>query len=182
MVQMKAQIMDDAAVFRALMRIAHEIEERNSSCSELCLVGICRRGVPLAQQIAQNIRSFSKIKIYVGGLDISNHRDDGRAARKISGTEMNFSVEGRTVVLVDDVICTGRTVRAAMDALMEHGRPACIQLAVLIDRGHRELPIRGDYVGKNVPTARSEIVRVCLPGFDETTGVRIYCRSDGEAE
>ena len=178
MVQMKAQIMDDAAVFRALMRIAHEIEERNSSCSELCLVGICRRGVPLAQQIAQNIRSFSKIKIYVGGLDISNHRDDGRAARKISGTEMNFSVEGRTVVLVDDVICTGRTVRAAMDALMEHGRPACIQLAVLIDRGHRELPIRADFIGKNVPTSREEKVVVAVKEVDGQDQV-VIAEEDG---
>ena len=179
---MKAQIMDEAAVFRALMRIAHEIEERNSSCSELGRVGIWRRGVPLAQQIAKNISGFSKMKVFVGGLDISDHRDDGRAAGSVNHTEMDFSVEGRTVILVDDVICTGRTVRAAMDALMEHGRPACIQLAVLIDRGHRELPIRGDYVGKNVPTARSEIVRVCLPGFDESTGVRIYCRTDGEPD
>ena len=169
--KVKAQIMDEAAVFRALMRIAHEIEERNSSCSELCLVGICRRGVPLARQIAQNIRSFSKMQIFVGGLDVARHRDDGRIPSEPDATAMEFSVEGRTVVLVDDVICTGRTVRAAMDALMEHGRPSCIQLAVLIDRGHRELPIRGDYVGKNVPTARSEIVRVCLPGLDDTTQV-----------
>ena len=166
--------MDEAAVFRALMRIAHEIEERNSNCKELCLIGICRRGVPLAEQIAKNMRSFSKMQIFVGGLDIVRYRDDGRTADKPDATKMDFSVEGKTVVLVDDVICTGRTIRAAMDALMRHGRAACIQLAVLVDRGHRELPIRGDYIDKNVPTARNEIVRVCLPGFDEKTGVDIY--------
>lgn len=178
--RLKAQIMDEAAVLRALMRIAHEIEERNGECGELCLIGVCRRGAPLAEQIAKNIRSFSGINVLVGQLDIQKYRDDHKSKRIQceDRTKIDFSVEDKTVVLVDDVIHTGRTVRAAMDGLMKYGRPAKIQLAVLIDRGHRELPIRGDFVGKNVPTARDEIVRVCLPGLDPAMGVQIYTKDD----
>ena len=163
------KLMDEGAIDRALTRISHEIIERNPDATEICLIGIQRRGVPLAEQIAECISSFSDISVRVGKLDITLYRDDLTELHdhaEVHGTTIDFPIQNKTVVLVDDVIYTGRTARAALDALITLGRPACIQLAVLVDRGHRELPIRGDYVGKNVPTSRQEIICVKLPEFD----------------
>ncbi len=169
-------VLDENAVNRALTRISHEIIERNSDADEICLVGIHRRGVPLARQIGECIQNFSDINVKIGALDITKHRDDLHEfdAEEIGNeTVIDFPIHDKIVVLVDDVIYTGRTVRAAMDALIAMGRPSCIQLAVLIDRGHRELPIRGDYVGKNIPTSRSERIAVNLPEFDGVKNVAI---------
>ena len=173
----KAHIMDEAAMERALVRIAHQIVEKNHGTDHLCLVGIKTRGVPLAQRLGKNISRLEGVDIPVGELDITLYRDDLSTiaeAPVVSGTHVPFSVEGKTVVLVDDVIYTGRTVRAALDALMDVGRAQRIQLAVLIDRGHRELPIRPDYVGKNVPTAQSELVAVKVIEFDGENRVSLY--------
>ena len=174
--KLKAQIMDEADVSRALVRIAHEIVEKNHGAENLCLIGIKTRGVPLAQRLAENIAAFTGTKLDVGKLDITLYRDDLTAIAKdpiLSETDVPFSVEGKTVVLVDDVIFTGRTARAALDAVMQLGRPSRIQLAVLIDRGHAELPIRPNYVGKNIPTSQSEIVAVRLTEQDGVTNVVI---------
>jgi pyrimidine operon attenuation protein/uracil phosphoribosyltransferase len=154
---------------RALVRIAHEIIERNRGAALLALVGMRTRGVPLAHRLAAHIAQFEGVEVPVGELDTTLYRDDLnlRAGLGVGATRIPVDVAGRRIVLVDDVLYTGRTVRAAIDALMDHGRPAAIQLAVLIDRGHRELPIRADFVGKNVPTARSEEVQVRL---EETDG------------
>jgi len=173
----KSHIMDESAVKRTLIRMAHEIVEKNAGCDTLCLIGIQRRGVPLAQRLAENIRSFSDIPVEVGSLDITLYRDDldGLPTDPIVGsTKIDFPIKDKTVVLVDDVIYTGRTVRAALDAVMKQERPQRIQLAVLIDRGHRELPIRGDFVGKNLPTSRREVVAVFVPEVDGDMGVAIY--------
>lgn len=173
----KSHIMDESAVKRTLVRMAHEIVEKNAACDTLCLIGIQRRGVPLAQRLAENIRSFSDMTIDVGSLDITLYRDDLDGLPidpVVNGTKIDFSIKDKTVVLVDDVIYTGRTVRAALDAVMKHERPERIQLAVLIDRGHRELPIRGDFVGKNLPTSRKEVVAVFVPEIDGDMGVAIY--------
>ncbi|MBQ9861451.1 MAG: bifunctional pyr operon transcriptional regulator/uracil phosphoribosyltransferase PyrR [Clostridia bacterium] len=173
----KSHIMDESAVKRTLIRMAHEIVEKNAGCDTLCLIGIQRRGVPLAKRLAENIRSFSDIPIEVGTLDITLYRDDLEGFPidpVVNGTKIDFSIKDKTVVLVDDVIYTGRTVRAALDAVMKHERPERIQLAVLIDRGHRELPIRGDFVGKNLPTSRKEVVAVFVPEVDGDMGVAIY--------
>jgi pyrimidine operon attenuation protein/uracil phosphoribosyltransferase len=153
---------------RALSRMAHEIVERNSGIERVVLVGIRTRGVPLARRMARLISEFEERPVAVGGLDVTLYRDDHSRRVKLPAgpNEMPFDVEGRTVVLVDDVLYTGRSVRAAMDALRDYGRPRAIQLAVLIDRGHRELPIRADFVGKNVPTARAEVVEVKLMEVD----------------
>ncbi len=173
----KSHIMDESAVKRTLVRMAHEIVEKNANCDMLCLIGIQRRGVPLAKRLAENIRSFSDIPIEVGSLDITLYRDDldGLSVDPVvNSTKIDFPIKDKTVVLVDDVIYTGRTVRAALDAVMKHDRPQRIQLAVLIDRGHRELPIRGDFVGKNLPTSRKEVVAVFVPEIDGDMGVAIY--------
>lgn len=173
----KSHIMDESAVKRTLVRMAHEIVEKNAGCDTLCLLGIQRRGVPLAKRLADNIRSFSDIPIEVGSLDITLYRDDLDDLPidpVVNSTKIDFSIKDKTVVLVDDVIYTGRTVRAALDAVMKHDRPQRIQLAVLIDRGHRELPIRGDFVGKNLPTSRKEVVAVFVPEIDGDMGVAIY--------
>ncbi|MDP8952311.1 MAG: bifunctional pyr operon transcriptional regulator/uracil phosphoribosyltransferase PyrR [Actinomycetota bacterium] len=160
---------------RSLRRISHEILERNASTlDDLALVGILTRGVPLARRIAENIEHFEGLEVPVGSLDITLHRDDrepGDEEPKVRESHVPFGVAGRTIVLVDDVLYTGRTARAAMDALLELGRPAAIRLAVLVDRGHRELPIRADHVGKNVPTSRGETVRVRLVETDGEEGV-----------
>lgn len=158
---------------RSLRRISHEILERNaSSLEELALVGVLTRGVPLAGRIARNIRRFERLDVPVGSLDITLHRDDLVVEEpEVLGSDVPFDVSGKTIVLVDDVLYTGRTARAAMDALLELGRPAAVRLAILVDRGHRELPIRADYVGKNLPTAHSERVRVSLAETDGEDGV-----------
>lgn len=172
--RLKAQILSEADVQRALIRISHEIIEKNHGADNLCLIGVKRRGVPLAQRIATNICSFTDHIIDVGKLDITLYRDDLTTIARdpvISETDVPFSIEEKTVVLVDDVIFTGRTARAALDAVMSLGRPARIQLAVLVDRGHSELPIRANYVGKNVPTSKTELIEVRLPEYDGETGV-----------
>lgn len=174
--KIKAQLMDEGAMHRTLVRMAHEIVEKNDSASELCFVGIHRRGLPLATELAENVSRFSEIETCVGSVDITLHRDDRdrtSETENLPHTKIDFSIEGKTVILVDDVIHTGRTIRAAMDALISFGRPAKIQLAVLIDRGHRELPIRGDYVGKNVPTSRKERISVRVAQYDGETGVYV---------
>lgn len=172
----KTEIMDESAIFRALTRISHEIIEKNKGVENLVLIGIQRRGVPLARRIAAKIKEVENTEIPVGILDITLYRDDLSLLNEhpvINGTEINFDIANKKIVLVDDVIYTGRTVRAAIDALMDINRPKMIQLAVLIDRGHRELPIRPDYVGKNVPTSRSEIVHVNVKGIDNENSVTI---------
>ncbi|HZS32739.1 MAG TPA: bifunctional pyr operon transcriptional regulator/uracil phosphoribosyltransferase PyrR [Methylomirabilota bacterium] len=168
-VREKAQVLDDTGIDRALTRIAHEIVERTGGVGELALVGLRTRGVLLARRIAARLEAIEGQPVPVGTLDITLYRDDlGRKgeAPVLRGTDIPFPVTDRTIVLVDDVLYTGRTVRAALDALIDLGRPRMIQLAVLIDRGHRELPIRPDYVGKNLPTARREAVQVLLREHD----------------
>ncbi|MEW6724858.1 MAG: bifunctional pyr operon transcriptional regulator/uracil phosphoribosyltransferase PyrR [Bacillota bacterium] len=165
----KAQIMDEDQIRRAVVRIAHEIVERNKGTDDLVIVGIRRRGVPLAQRLGAAIRDSEGKEVPTGVLDITLYRDDLTTRSEqpvVHRTEIPVSVHGKTVVLVDDVLYTGRTVRAALDAIMDMGRPAQIQLAVLIDRGHRELPIRADYVGKNVPTSNREVIHVHLSEID----------------
>lgn len=159
---------------RSLARMAHEIVERNHSLETIVLVGMRTRGVPLANRLADNILVFEKIRVPVGALDFSLYRDDLTARRpQIKPTDIPDGIAGRAVVLVDDVLYTGRSARAAMDALVDLGRPKVIQLAVLIDRGHRELPIRADYVGKNIPTALEEDVQVKLAETDGTDEVAL---------
>jgi len=162
-------ILDSGAIQRALTRIAHEIAERNEQSAEVVLIGIPKGGVPLAQRLEKILAEIWGHAVPTGSLDVSMHRDDldRRAAPNIHPTEIPFDVNGKTVVLVDDVLFSGRTTRAALDALNDFGRPKKIQLAVLIDRGHRELPIKADFVGKNVPTAASEKVQVRLGEKDE---------------
>jgi len=160
---------------RAVIRISHEIVEKQAGTAGLVLVGIQRRGVPLARRIAASIRENEGADLAVGALDIEFYRDDARLghAPLVKGTDLPFEVDHSTVVLVDDVLYTGRTVRAAMDALREFGRPQAVRLAVLVDRGHRELPIRADHVGKNVPTSREEVVRVRVREVDGEDAVDI---------
>ena len=161
----KTSIMDADGIRRALIRIAHEITEKNKGVENVALVGIRTRGVPLAARIAEEIQKIENVKVPTGSLDITLYRDDLTTMGYnpvIHGTEIDFNVTGKHIVLVDDVLYTGRTIRAALDAIIDMGRPNSIQLAVLIDRGHRELPIRADYAGKNVPTSRRETVEVTL--------------------
>jgi len=173
-------LLDEEQVRRTLSRIAHEIIERNDDLESVALVGIHTRGVPLAQRLRRLVAERSGVELELGQLDITFHRDDvhvrgGHAPRRaqpvVRETKLDFELEGRTVVLVDDVLSTGRTIRAAIDALFEYGRPARVQLAVLADRGHRELPIRPDYVGKNLPTARDDRIQVELVEIDEVDRV-----------
>jgi pyrimidine operon attenuation protein/uracil phosphoribosyltransferase len=180
-------ILDADAVSRSLSRIAHELIERNDDPAELALVGIETRGVPLASRLRRLVEERSGVAPLLGTLDITFHRDDvlrhepsAEPRPVVRSTRIPFSIQGLTVVLVDDVLFTGRTSRAAMDALLEFGRPAAIQLAVLVDRGHRELPIRPDYVGKNLPTARDERIQVELAEVDEIDRVLLVPeREDG---
>jgi pyrimidine operon attenuation protein / uracil phosphoribosyltransferase len=169
-------LLDAEAISRALSRISHELIERNDELARVALVGIQTRGVPLASRLRRLVAERSGVELAVGALDITFHRDDvhvrdgGRPPDRqpfVRATSLRFSLEGMTVVLVDDVLYTGRTIRAAIDALMDFGRPARVQLAVLVDRGHRELPIRPDYVGKNLPTGRDERIQVELVEVDE---------------
>jgi len=164
----KAQVLDDAALDRALTRIAHEILERNGGAHDLAFVGLRTRGVTLAHRLAAKIASIDGATVSVGTLDITLYRDDlsMRGAPVIRGTDIPFSIKNKTVVLVDDVLYTGRTIRAALDALIDLGRPGMIQLAILVDRGHRELPIRPDFIGKNLPTSKRESVAVRLREHD----------------
>ncbi|WNC12770.1 bifunctional pyr operon transcriptional regulator/uracil phosphoribosyltransferase PyrR [Brevibacillus brevis] len=165
----KSVIMDEAAIRRALTRIAHEIIERNKGVEDCIIVGIKTRGIYLAQRLVERIELIENVKVPVGELDITFYRDDLQHKSEdavLQGSQLPEQITGKTVILVDDVLYTGRTVRAALDALIDSGRPRMIQLAVLVDRGHRELPIRPDFVGKNVPTARTEIVDVQLAEVD----------------
>lgn len=171
--------MDDQGMERALTRIAHEIIERNKGVGDVLLIGIQRRGVPLAKRLSAIIEQVEGVKVPVGILDITLYRDDLSLLAQqpvINSTDVPFVIHKKTLVMVDDVLYTGRTARAAMDALCDMGRPRCIQLAVLVDRGHRELPIRADYVGKNLPTSVSELVSVCVQEFDGTQEVVLYER------
>lgn len=180
--EFKVSVMDDLAIRRSITRITHEILEHNQGAKNLVLVGIVRRGFELAQKIAAEIQRIENVSVEVGSLDISFYRDDiTRAiAPVLHKTSLPFELDGKHVILVDDVLFTGRTIRSAMDALIDFGRPATIQLAVMVDRGHRELPIRADYVGKNVPSSSEEDVRVCLSSHDGHTSVEIWQRKDAE--
>lgn len=173
--QQESVVIDEGEIQRTLVRIAHQILEHNKGCENLCLVGIVTRGDVLAKHLASIIEEIEGVKPEVGSLDISFYRDDAviNLAPIVQGTNILFSLDGKTVVLVDDVLYTGRTIRAALDALMDFGRPSRIQLAVLVDRGHRELPIRADFVGKNVPSASNESVRLYLKEIDDESAVKI---------
>lgn len=179
----KAEVMDVTAVDRAVTRIAHEVLEANKGASGLAVVGIVTRGSVLAQRLAVQIRAIEGAEVPVGTLDISFYRDDVGSTLhpEVHRSDIPFDPTGRTVVLVDDVLFTGRTIRAGLDAIMDYGRPDCIQLAVLVDRGHRELPIRADYVGKNVPTSRKERVKVLLSETDGRDAVEILEATEGDA-
>lgn len=172
----QVQLMDDKAINRILTRIAHEILEKNKGASDIILIGIKTRGVPLANRLAEKIKFIEDTTVPVGMVDITLYRDDLSKETidpVIHGSKINFDINDKTVILIDDVLYTGRTVRAALDALVDIGRPRNIQLAVLVDRGHRELPIRADYVGKNVPTSRDEVVNVKLEEVDKDNYVII---------
>lgn len=174
----KAEIMDEDGIKRAITRISHEIIEKNKGVDNLALIGIQRRGVILARDIAKKIMEVEGKEVPVGILDITFYRDDLSMLSEhpvVNGTDISFTINNKKIVLVDDVLYTGRTVRAAIEALMDIGRPKAIQLAILIDRGHRELPIRADYVGKNVPTSRNELVNVKVFEID---GVNLVSISD----
>jgi pyrimidine operon attenuation protein/uracil phosphoribosyltransferase len=175
--KLKASILDDKSMKRALVRIAHEIIEKNKDVEDLVIVGIKRRGYPLAKRIAENIQKIEGKSIPVGSVDITLYRDDLSKKYdqpKIQDENIAVDVENKKVIIVDDVIYTGRTVRAAIDAIFHNGRPKMIQLAVVVDRGHRELPIRADYVGKNIPTSKNELVSVEVEELDGVDAVKIF--------
>lgn len=175
----KTQLLDEPAIRRALTRIAHEIVEKNKGVEDIVLIGVKTRGIYLAKRLAERIGSIEGSQVPVGSIDITLYRDDLKEKGEqpqLHGHEIPFPIKDRKVVLVDDVLYTGRTVRAALDALIDLGRPRLIQLAVLIDRGHRELPIRPDYVGKNVPTSQSEAVAVQMKEIDGVDKVVIMER------
>lgn len=174
--QPKAQILDAAGIGRAVARITHEIIERNRGVDDICLLGVRRRGEPLAEMLANNIERFEGKRVPLGYLDITYHRDDLTEEEResvVAESHIPCDVSERTVIIVDDVLFTGRTARAAMESVFATGRPKAIQLAVLVDRGHRELPIRPDYVGKNVPTSKSEKIAVMLQSVDGEDAVYI---------
>ncbi|NTU71742.1 MAG: bifunctional pyr operon transcriptional regulator/uracil phosphoribosyltransferase PyrR [Coriobacteriia bacterium] len=177
----KATVMDAEAIGRAITRVAHEILESNKGAGNLALVGIVTRGAVLAEILAAKIREIEGAEVSVGTLDISFYRDDlaMRLSPEVHRTDIPFDVEGKDIILVDDVLFTGRTIRSAMDAIMDYGRPCSIQLAVLVDRGHRELPIRADFVGKNVPSSSRERVKVYFETTDGRDSVEILERVDG---
>ena len=172
----KAQLMDEKAIGRAITRISHEIIERNKGIEDVVLVGIKTRGVPIANRISKKIEQIEGSKVDTGQIDITLYRDDLKTINTdpvVNGSNIDFNINDKIVILVDDVLYTGRTVRSALDAVVDIGRPKAIQLAVLVDRGHRELPIRADYVGKNVPTSKDEIISVKLSEIDEEDSVTI---------
>jgi pyrimidine operon attenuation protein / uracil phosphoribosyltransferase len=167
-------VMDETEIRRAVTRIAHEIIERNRGAENLAIIGIQSRGVPIAERLGKIIEQIEGVNVPVGSLNIALYRDDFATRQSPVGkTEIPFDVKDKRVVLVDEVLFTGRTIRSALDAIMDMGRPSVIQLAVLVDRGHRELPVRADYVGKNVPTSRRENVEVLLREIDGTDAVQI---------
>src|SRR5699024_1926802 len=173
----KKIVLDQSAINRALTRIAHEIVERNKGGEDLVLVGIKTRGVPLTERLQQKIKQIEDLEVPFGEIDITLYRDDLQTDLKdaeLIATNIATEIKNKTVILIDDVLYTGRTVRAAMDAVMDVARPAQIQLAVLIDRGHRELPVRADYVGKNIPTSKEEVIVVHLTEHDQEDEVSIY--------
>ena len=171
----KTLVMDETAVKRALARITHELIERNKGVEDVCLLGVKTRGVPLAKILADNVLTFEGVAVPVGYIDITLHRDDISPDQKKLGGECHFpcDITDKTVIIVDDVMYTGRTARAAIEATFSHARPKALQYAVLVDRGHRELPIRPDYVGKNVPTAKEELIDVMVSAIDGETCVYI---------
>lgn len=175
----KKTVLDQSAINRALTRIAHEIVERNKGGEDLVLVGIKTRGVPLTKRLQEKIKQIEAIEVPYGELDITLYRDDLQTELRdaeLIATNIAADIKNKTLILIDDVLYTGRTVRAAMDAVMDIGRPAQIQLAVLIDRGHRELPIRADYVGKNIPTSKEEVIVVQLAEQDKEDEVSLYIK------
>ncbi|MDD6650735.1 MAG: bifunctional pyr operon transcriptional regulator/uracil phosphoribosyltransferase PyrR [Eggerthellales bacterium] len=180
--RLKSVVMDAQEVDRSLTRIAHQILETNHGADDVVLLGIVTRGDNLARRLADKIRDIEGREVSVGSLDITFYRDDGALAASPMAmpTQIPADLTGKKVVLVDDVLYTGRTIRCALDAVMDYGRPRCIQLAVLVDRGHRELPIRADYVGKNVPSSRDESVKLFLEEVDSETSVKIFDVSPGE--
>jgi pyrimidine operon attenuation protein/uracil phosphoribosyltransferase len=169
----KTEIMDEKALDRAMTRISHEIIEKNKGVEDIVLLGIHTRGVPLANRLAGKINTIEGVMLPIGMVDITKYRDDDKKSIYNSRQEISFDITDKKVILVDDVLYTGRSVRAAMDAIVNLGRPRSIQLAVLVDRGHRELPIRADFVGKNVPTSKDEIVVVMVKEIDNKDGVFI---------
>ncbi|APC41101.1 MULTISPECIES: bifunctional pyr operon transcriptional regulator/uracil phosphoribosyltransferase PyrR [Clostridium] len=175
--EFKSVLLDEKAINRTLTRVAHEITEKNKGTENIILVGIKRRGVPIAQRIAFLIEQFEGVKVPVSSVDITLYRDDLTTLDDqpvLNNVNLGIDVRGKKVILVDDVLYTGRTARAAIDAIIDNGRPQMIQLAVLVDRGHRELPIRADYVGKNIPTSSKEMISVELLETDENDSVSIY--------
>ncbi len=172
----KAQLMDEKAISRAITRVSHEIIEKNKGIEDIVLVGIKTRGVPIAHRISKKIEQIEGSKIDTGEVDITLYRDDLKKIDidpVLNGSNIDFNINDKIVILVDDVLYTGRTVRASLDAIVDIGRPKSIQLAVLVDRGHRELPVRADYVGKNVPTSKHEIISVKLLETDGEDSVTI---------
>lgn len=174
--EIKAVLFDENTLKKSIVRIAHQIVEKNENTDDICLVGIKTRGLPLANRLCEEISKIENKKINVGTLDITMYRDDltNKDENVKDESQIDFDITGKTVILADDVIYTGRTVRCALEAIMSYGRPSKIQLAVMIDRGHRELPIRADYVGKNVPTARHESIRVNFREIDGYDSVELY--------
>lgn len=177
LMELKSVLLDDKAIERTLVRISHEIVEKNKGVEDIVFVGIKRRGVPLAKRLAMQIAQFEGVEIPVGSVDITLYRDDLSSLSdmpRINNKNIGIEVKNKKVIIVDDVFYTGRTVRAAIDAVFDSGRPKMIQLAVLIDRGHKELPIKADYVGKNVPTSKNELISVELKEVDNNDSVKIY--------
>ena len=174
--EFKTALFDENMMMRVIRRISHEIIEKNENVKDICLVGIKTRGVPIAKRISDCIYNIENVRPPVGTLDISQHRDDidKNLEEKIPLSDIDFPITDKNVILVDDVVHTGRTVRAALDAIMTFGRPARIQLAAIVDRGHRELPIRADFVGKNVPTSKTEVIRVSIKEIDGKDIIELF--------